>query len=120
MDLLNIISHPITEEVIENHLIQNIEVRDEEFGNTPLHAVAGTKNDKLLKLLLNNGASTSQFLQNKGGKIPLEISKNNKYMFRIILIDFLNYALKSPRFTSNDFQKQGNKGTHMVLSEKRF
>ena len=27
-------------------------------------------------------------------------------MFRIILIDFLNYALKSPRFTSNEFQKQ--------------
>ena len=66
-------------ENIENHLIKNIEEKEEESGNTPLHAVAASNNDKLLKFLLNNGASSTQFLQNKRGQIPLEISKRNKY-----------------------------------------
>ncbi len=103
--LIELCNVALIRENIENHLIQNIEVT-EESRNTPLHAVAVTNNEKLLKLLLNNGASSTQFLKNKRGQIPLEISKRNKYMFRIILIDFLNYALKSPKFSSNKFQKQ--------------
>ena len=67
-------------ENIEQHLLLNIEVGDKS-GNTPLHAVAFTDNDKVLKLLLNNGASATQFTKNRKGQIPLEISKHNKYMF---------------------------------------
>ena len=106
-------------ENIENHLIQNVEVTDDS-GDTPLHAVAATNNEKLLKLLLNNGASSTQFLQNKRGQIPLEISKNNKYMFRIILIDFLNYALKSPKFSSDEFQNQLGSGYNLFCLKRDF
>ena len=119
MKMLSDLPNPL-KEVIEDHLIQNIEVKDEEFGDTPLHAVAGTNNDKVLKLLLNNGASATQFMKNKAGKIPLELSRNNKYMFRIVLIDFLNYALKSPRFSSNEFQKQLGSGLELFCLRRDF
>ena len=92
-------------ENIEQHLLLNIEVGDKS-GNTPLHAVAFTDNDKVLKLLLNNGASATQFTKNKKGQIPLEISKHNKYMFRIILLDFLGFALKTKDFKTDEFQKK--------------
>ena len=74
--LKSMINIPLIREAIENHLISSIEKKEEETGNTPLHAVAGTDNDKVLKFLLNNGASATQFMKNKDGKIPLEISKN--------------------------------------------
>ena len=67
----------------ENFLILNIEVKEEDTGDTLLHAVAASDNEKLLKFLLNNGASTTQFLQNKKGQIPLEISKHNKYIVEL-------------------------------------
>ena len=114
-----ILPNPIRE-AIENHLIKNIEVQEEESGNTLLHVVAGTDNDKLLKFLLYNGASATQFIKNKYGKIPLEISKNNKYMFRLVLIDFLNYALKSPKFSTNEFQKQLGSGLNLFSLKKDF
>ena len=49
-------------EAIENYLILSIEENEEESGNTPLHDVAGTDNEKALKFLLSNGASASQFM----------------------------------------------------------
>ena len=103
----------------ERIFIQNIEV-SEESGDTPLHAVAASDNDKALKFLLNNGASSTQFVQNKKGQIPLEISKHNKYMFSIILIDFLNYALKSPKFSSDEFQNQLGSGYNLFCLKRDF
>ena len=108
--LKNMINIPLIREALENHLISNIEKKEEKSGNTPLHAAAGTVNDQVLRFLLNNGASVTQFIINNDGKIPLEISKNNKYMFRLVLIDFLNYALKSPKFSTNKFQDQLGSG----------
>ena len=116
MEMFNV---SLIRENIENHFIQNIEVR-EESGDTPLHAAAASDNDKVLKFLLNNGASTTQFLKNKNGQIPLEISKRNKYMFRIILIDFLNYALKSPDFSSDEFQNQLGSGADLFCLKRDF
>ena len=62
--MLNIIGYfDLITEAIEDHLFNNIEVKDE-FGNTPLHAVAGTNNVWALKCLLTYGASTTQFVKN--------------------------------------------------------
>ena len=56
------------------------------------------------------------------GQIPLEVARHNKHIFRIILIDFLNYALKSPKFSSNDFQKQlvGISGLKLFCLKRDF
>ena len=117
--LLVLFNVALIRENIEKHLIQNIEVH-EASGNTPLHAVAESVNDRALKFLLNNGASSTQFVQNKKGQIPLEISKHNKYMFSIILIDFLNYALKSPKFSSDEFQNQLGSGYSLFCLKRDF
>ena len=101
-------------------LIQNIEVKEIESGDTPLHVAAGSNNERVLKFLLNNGASATQFLQNRIGQIPLEISKGNKIMFRIILVDFLNYALKSPKFSSDEFQNQLGSGVNLFCLKRDF
>ena len=50
----------------------------------------------------------------------MEISKRNKEMFRIILIDFLNYALKSPKFSSDEFQNQLGSGYDLFCLKKDF
>ena len=118
--LKNTTNVPLIREAIENYLILNIETKDEESGNTPLHAVAFTDNDKVLRLLLNNGASSTQFIKNRKGQIPLEVSKHNKYMFRIILIDFLNHALKSPNFSSDEFQDQLGSGINLFCLKRDF
>ena len=117
MEMSNAI--PVKEE-IENYLILKIEEKEEDFGNTPLHAVAGTEDEKLLKLLLNNGASATQFTKNKAEKIPLEISRNSKYMFQLILLDFLNYALKSSKFPSNEFQNELGSGYKLFCLKRQF
>ena len=112
--------HPYMRETIENYLVQNVEEIEEESGNTPLHAVAETNDEQLLKFLLSNGASATQFMKNKDGKIPLEIPKNNIYMFRTILLDFLNYALKSSKFSSNEFQRQLGSGLQLFCLKRDF
>ena len=84
-------------------------------GNTPLHIAAESENEKIVKYLLENGASSTQFVANKAGQIPLEVARHNKFIFRIILIDFLNYALKSPKFSSNEFQKQLGSGINFCI-----
>ena len=118
--LRNMNNIPMIRKAIENFLIQNIEVKEEESGETPLHAVAASNDYKALKFLLNNGASTTQFLQNRKGQIPLEISKCNKCIFKIILIDFLNYALKSPKFSSDEFQNQLGSGVNLFCLKRDF
>ena len=67
-------------------------------GNTPLHIVSNSNNPELVKFFLNNGASSTQFIKNKDGKIPLNLADDSQNLdvFRIILIDFLNFALKTP------------------------
>ncbi len=97
----------------------NIEEKNVE-GNTPLHMAAVSDNETLVKLLLENGASSTQFMKNKDGKIPLELARHNKYIFRTILIDFLNYALKSPKFSSNDFQDQLGSGVNLFCLKRDF
>ena len=114
------INIPLIREALENHFISNIEKKEEKSGNTPLHAAAGTVNDQVLRFLLNNGGSVNQFIKNNDGKIPLEISKNNKYMFRLVLIDFLNYALKSPKFSTNKFQDQLGSGLGFFCLNRDF
>ena len=95
-------------ERISKYLINrgsNVEGKNSE-GNTPLHIAAASKDEKIVKNLLDNGASYTQFMKNNDGQIPLEVARHNTRIFRIILIDFLNYALKSPQFFSNEFQKE--------------
>ena len=41
-------------------------------------------------------------------------------MFRIILLDFLNYALKSSKFPSNEFQKQLGSGLQLFCLKRDF
>ena len=41
-------------------------------------------------------------------------------MFRTILLDFLNYALKSPKFSSNAFQKQLGSGLKLFCLKRDF
>ena len=41
-------------------------------------------------------------------------------MFRLVLIDFLNYALKSLRFSSNEFQKQLGSGLNLFCLRRDF
>ena len=118
--LLVLINVALIRENIEKYLIQNIEVKEEESGNTPLHAAAASDNEKALKFLLSNGASSTQFQQNKKGQTPLEISKHDKYIFKIILIDFLNYALKSPKFSSDEFQNQLGSGVNLFCLKRDF
>ena len=89
--------------LIENG--SNIEEKDFQ-GNTPIHIAAASDNDRIVKYLIQNGASTTQFTQNNDGQIPLELARHNNYIYRSILIDFLDYALKSSKFPSNEFQKQ--------------
>ena len=120
LKIMNKTNVPWIREAIENYLLLNIEVKEEDSGNTPLHAVAKTNNEQSLKYLLSNGASTTQFMKNKDGKIPLEISKNNQHMFGIILLDFLNYALKSSKFPSNEFQKQLGSGLQLFCLKRDF
>ena len=119
MGMLNVIPLPVNE-AIENYLILKIEEKDEDFGDTPLHAAAETNNEKALNFLINNGASATQFTKNKAGKIPLTISRNNKYLFKIILLDFLNYALKSSKFPSIAFQNQLGSGYKLFCLQRKF
>ena len=97
----------------------NIEEKDLE-GNTPLHIAAASDNEKIVKFLFENGASSTQFVTNKKGQIPLEIARHNKNIFRIVLIDFLNYALKSPKFSSNEFQQQLGIGLDLFCLKRDF
>ena len=111
---------PAIREAIERHFILNIEEKEEDSGNTLLHVVAETNNEKVLKFLLNNGASATQFTKNNVSKIPLEISRNKKNMFQLILLDFLNYALKSPKFPSNEFQNELGSGYKLFCLKRQF
>ena len=95
----------------------NVEAKNLE-GNTPLHLAAVSDNEKIAKYLIENGASSTQFMKNNDGMIPLELARQNKYIFRIILIDFLNYALKTAKFSSNEFQKQLGSGNTLFCLKR--
>ena len=84
---------------IKNHLI-NSEVKDKS-GNTPLHCAVLFNDDTILKILLENGATT-HFEKNKRDEIPLDIATQNEKILRMILIDFLSFALKTREFNTDD------------------
>ena len=89
-------------------------------GNTPLHIAAASDNDKIVKYLIQNGASSTQFTKNDAGQIPYEVAKHNNYIFRITLIDFLDFALKSSKFSSNEFQKQLGSEVNLFCLKRDF
>ena len=71
LESMNLTNNPWIREAIENYLVQNIEVKEEDSGNTPLHAVAETNYEQSLKFLLSNGASATQFMKNKDTNVIL-------------------------------------------------
>lgn len=91
-------------------------------GNTPLHLAAASDNETIVKYLLKNGASSTQFMKNNDGLIPLEVSKNNTDIFNIILLDFLNYALKLKEleFSDDAFQDQLGNGSNLFCLKRNF
>ena len=95
----------------------NIEKKNSE-GNTPLHVAALSDNEKIVKCLIENGASSTQFMKNNDGQIPLELARHKKNIFKIILLDFLNYALKTPKLSSNEFQKQLGSGNTLFCLKR--
>ena len=98
----------------------NIEERNLD-GNTPLHIAAASDNKEIVNFLIENGASSTQFVKNKAGRIPLEIARHDdNLIFRIILLDFLDFALKSPRFSSNEFQRQLGSGINLFCLTREF
>ena len=97
----------------------NIEEKNLE-GNTPLHIASESDNEKVVKYLIENGASSTQFMKNNDGLIPLELARHNKNIFKLILIDFLNYALKTPKLSSNEFQKQLGSGVNLFCLKRDF
>ena len=89
-------------------------------GNTPLHIAAESDNYKVVKYLLANGASSTHFMKNSKDQIPLAMAKNNKHIFKAILIDLIEYALKSPKFTSKEFQNQLGSGKNLFCLKRDF
>ena len=73
-------------------------------GNTPLHISTRSKTDDLTKFILANGGSASQFTRNKEGKIPKSLKTTNDDISRLLVIDFISFALKSSEFETKDFQ----------------
>ena len=89
-------------------------------NSTPLRAACFDGRADIVKYLIENGATTTQFTKNNNGMVPLEIARHNKNIFRIILIDFLNYALKSPKFSSSEFQNQLGSGYNLFCLKRDF
>ena len=82
-------------------------IETDDDGNTPLHVSTRSTNDDLTKFLLVNGAAISQMKKNKGGKIPLNMAKENKeteHIYLALAIDFLSFALKSSDINTREFQ----------------
>ena len=90
---------------IEKCFISKIDVVDED-GNTLLHCAALFNNEHVLKILLDNGATSTHFVKNKRDEIPLDIATRNEKIFRMVVIDFLSFALKAKDFKAEDFQKK--------------
>lgn len=99
-------AHKKTEmkEKIEDYLISKIQIKDE-FGNTPLHSATLYNDDKSLKILLEKNEGM-HFEKNTRGQIPLDIAIGNEKIFRMVLIDFLSFALKTKDFKKDEFQKK--------------
>ena len=98
-----------------------IKIEEKNFhGDTPLHIAAASGNDKVVNYLLANGASSTHFMKNKDEQIPLAMAKNNKYIFKIILMDLIEYVLKSPNFKSREFQDQLGNGKNLFCLKRDF
>ena len=109
--------HTKTSENLRNYFISNIEKQDED-GNTSLHLVANSDFENSLNSLLEIGATSQQFVKNKRGEIPLILAQHSEKMFRIILLDFLTFALKTSKFTEESFQRQLGGGKNLFCLKR--
>ena len=85
----------------------NVGMKDED-EDTPLHIAASYGNADLFQMLIVNGASYSLCSKNKFGQTPLDLAlaSKNDGLVKIVLVEFLNFALKNNSiFQTNEFQQ---------------
>ena len=90
-------------------------------GNTPLHlAVLNDHHGQKVKFLIEHGATTTQFIKNNRGQMPLDIAKQkDEEIFRIILIDFLNNVLRH-RLSSAQYKDLLGSGNDLFCLKRDF
>ncbi len=97
-------------------------IDEDEYMNekTPLFIhLAATSIDE--KTSDENGTSSTQFIKNNNILIPSsKVADHNIYLFRRLFLDFIYYALNSPGFSYNEFQRQLGTGINLFCLQRDF
>ena len=85
-----------------------------------LHVASREGNSEVVKILLGNGATNLHFEKNNKGEIPLNMAADHEDTLKILIIDFLNFACKSPKFPDPEFQTLLGKGKNLFYLKPQF